>query len=73
MTESQIKLFAEDISCEHCAMAIRRELQDAEGVRVVDVDVSAKTVTLEYDDEVALARAMELLRDIGYPAERSVE
>jgi copper chaperone len=72
MTYSQIKLLAEDISCDHCAMAIRRELKDVEGVRVIDVDVPSKTVTLEYADQVALTRAMDLLRDIGYPVETVV-
>ncbi len=73
MSHSEIKLLAKDISCDHCAMAIRRELQEVEGVRVVDVNVPDKTVTLSYDDQAALARAMDLMREIGYPAERAVE
>lgn len=63
-----IKLVADSISCPHCAMAIKRELADAEGVRVIDVEVATKVVTLEYSDEAALERAMAALSEIGYPA-----
>lgn len=63
-----IKLIADNISCPHCAMAIKRELANKEGVRVVDVEVATKVVTLEYDDDAALERAMAALSEIGYPA-----
>ncbi|MGI5914899.1 MAG: heavy-metal-associated domain-containing protein [Anaerolineae bacterium] len=64
----QIRLKAVDISCDHCAMTIKRELASLDGVRMVDVDVQNKTVDLEYDDDAALSRATALLEEIGYPA-----
>lgn len=64
----QITLHAEDISCQHCAMTIRRELKAVQGVTVVDVDVPGKNVVLDYTDEVALQEAKALLEEIGYPA-----
>ncbi len=67
---NQIRLLAKDISCQHCAMTIQRELKAVQGVTVVSVDVPTKIVTLAYDDEAALAQAEQLLEEIGYPAER---
>ena len=60
-------LLAEDISCNHCAMTIKRELAPVEGVVAVDVDVPAKTVELDYEDDAALERAKATLVEIGYP------
>jgi len=60
-------LHAENISCQHCAMTIRRELSGMQGVRVVDVDVPGKNVILDVADEAALQTAKETLREIGYP------
>jgi copper chaperone len=67
---NQIRLLAKDISCQHCAMTIQRELEAVPGVAVLSVDVPTKTVTLAYDEEAALVRAEALLDEIGYPAER---
>jgi len=62
------RLHAPDISCQHCAMAIKRELAAVAGLSDVQVDVPSKTVTLEYDNEDTLKRALALLNEIGYPA-----
>ena len=66
MSEST-KLHTPDVSCDHCAMTIKRELGPVEGVVSVHVDVPNKTVDLEYADEAALERAKAVLDDIGYP------
>ena len=63
----QITLYADDISCQHCAMTIKRELGAVAGVSNIQVDVPAKAVTFEYSDDEALARAKALLDEIGYP------
>jgi copper chaperone len=62
-----IKLQTPDVSCNHCAMTIKRELGDVAGLLSVNVDVPTKTVDLEYADEQVLARAKALLDEIGYP------
>jgi copper chaperone len=64
---SQITLYADDISCNHCAMTIKRELGAVAGVSNVEVDVAAKAIKLEYSDQDALARAKATLEEIGYP------
>lgn len=66
---TSIRLTAPNISCQHCAMAIKRELAGMEDIRVVEVDVPSKAVVLEYRDAQALERALAALDDIGYPAQ----
>lgn len=55
------------IHCAHCAMSIREEVSEVEGVEDVDVDLDSKLVTvkgLELDD-VALRAAFV---EAGYVA-----
>ena len=66
MTQS-ITLYAEDISCQHCAMTIKRELGAVAGISNVQGDVASKAVAFEYSDDRALARAKATLDEIGYP------
>jgi len=62
-----ITLYADDISCNHCAMTIKRELAGVTGISNVEVDVAAKAIRIEYSDQDALARAKATLDEIGYP------
>ena len=66
MTQS-ITLYADDISCQHCAMTIKRELGAVAGISNVQVDVASKAVAFEYSDDRTLARAKATLDEIGYP------
>jgi copper chaperone CopZ len=65
--EQSITLYADDISCQHCAMTIKRELASVDGIADVQVDVAAKAITFGYRDDEALARAKATLDEIGYP------
>jgi copper chaperone len=55
------------IHCEHCAMSIREEVSEVEGVDAVDVDLEAKVVSIRGHelDDVALRAAIE---EAGYEA-----
>jgi copper chaperone CopZ len=55
------------ISCEHCAMRIRKALAGVGGVTAVSVDVNAKTVDLTVADEGAAERARKAMEEAGYP------
>lgn len=55
-----------DISCATCKDAIEKAVAPAEGVARVEVDVSAKTVTVRYDAPVTVERLIELIEDQGY-------
>ena len=63
-----VKLYAADISCQHCAMAIQRGLAAVQGISAVQVDVPNKTITLTVADGEALTHAQAALEEIGYPA-----
>jgi copper chaperone CopZ len=55
------------IHCDHCAMSIREEVSEVEGVEDVDVNLESKVVTIrgrELDDK-ALRTAIE---EAGYEA-----
>ena len=55
------------IHCAHCAMSIREEVSEVEGVEDVNVDLDAKVVTvrgLELDDATLRAAIVEA----GYEA-----
>ncbi len=52
------------ISCNHCKMAIEGEVSEVSGVTAVDVDVDARTVTVEgAADEQAIIAAID---EAGY-------
>jgi copper chaperone CopZ len=55
------------IHCEHCAMSIREEVSEVEGVEDVAVDLDAKVVTVSGRDleDAALRAAIE---EAGYQA-----
>ncbi|MGH3077174.1 MAG: heavy-metal-associated domain-containing protein [Gaiellaceae bacterium] len=55
------------IHCAHCAMSIREEVSEVEGVEDVDVDLETKVVTIHGSplDDSALRAAIE---EAGYEA-----
>ena len=55
------------IHCEHCAMSIREEVSEVEGVEDVDVDLETKVVTVQGTelDDGALRAA---IGEAGYEA-----
>ncbi len=57
-----------NISCGHCAMAIKNELGEMDGVSSVDGNPEGKTVTVEWDAPATLDAIMEKLVEINYPA-----
>ena len=53
--------------CGHCAMSVREEVSEVEGVEDVDVDLETKLVTVQGDGLVdATLRAA--IREAGYEA-----
>jgi copper chaperone len=60
-------LVAPDISCEYCQHAIEGAVGKLEGVGHVKVDISKKTIHIDYDPEiVTLTKIEEILDDTGY-------
>ena len=59
--------FVPAVHCEHCALSIREEVGEVEGVEGVDVDLEAKVVTVRGRalDDAALRAA---IAEAGYEA-----
>ncbi|NMB59931.1 MAG: heavy-metal-associated domain-containing protein [Chloroflexi bacterium] len=57
------------INCGHCVHAIKMELSDLDGVKSVEGDPAAKTVTVEYDAPATDETIRSLLNEINYPAD----
>ena len=58
-----------NISCGHCVKTIENELNDLTGVNVTESDISAKTVTVKWDDPASLDMIKNTLKEINYPAQ----
>jgi copper chaperone CopZ len=57
------------INCGHCVHTIKMELSDLDGVKSVEGDPAAKTVTVEYDAPATDETIRSLLNEINYPAD----
>ena len=57
-----------NISCGHCVMSIKNELDELEGVSGVEGDPEGKTVTVSWDAPATLDRIKAVLEEINYPA-----
>lgn len=67
MTAARAILDVPGISCSHCKMAIEGAVGVVVGVQQVVVDVSEKSVTVDFDaDQVPLAALEAAIRDEGY-------
>ncbi len=60
--------FIPNISCGHCVMSIKNELSELDGVKKVEGDPGAKTVTVEWEAPVTEDKIKAILREINYPA-----
>ena len=58
-----------NITCGHCVMSIKNELNELEGVRHVEGDPENKVITVEWDSPATLGKIKEALKEINYPAE----
>ena len=65
---SRVTLEVPDMSCGHCEATVRGALAGQPGVNSVQVDLPAKVVHLDYDENtLGLDRVQALLDDAGYP------
>ena len=59
---------APDIECEGCANAIRKTLGGIDGVSLVEVAVSTKTITVAHEPRVSRDSLSAALNRAGFPA-----
>ena len=57
-----------NVSCGHCVMSIKNELNELEGVKTVEGDPGKKSITVEFESPVTLEQIKEILKEINYPA-----
>ena len=62
-------LIIPNISCGHCVMSIKNELSEIDGVKSVEGDPDAKSITVEWESPASLNAMRERLKEINYPAE----
>lgn len=55
------------VHCAHCALSIREEVSEVDGVESVDVDVDAKVVTV-HGRNLPDARVRDAIAGAGYEA-----
>ena len=57
-----------NISCGHCVMAIKNELNELEGVTSVEGNPEAKSIDVEWEAPITEDKIIETLKEINYPA-----
>ena len=63
-------VYVPNIHCNHCTKTIEREISQLKGVVSVKTEVGDKTVTIEWHDPpLVWAEIVDLLTEIGYPAQ----
>ncbi|MCY8234328.1 copper chaperone CopZ [Priestia endophytica] len=63
----KVTLNVEGMSCNHCVKAIEGSVGELNGVKKVDVNLSEKAVTVEFDkDKATLDEIKETIDDQGY-------
>ena len=64
----KITLSIPSISCEHCVMTIKRELEEIQGIKEVEGDATKKKITVQWDLPATLKTIKSTLKEINYPA-----
>ena len=60
--------FIPNISCGHCAMTIKNELNELDGISRVEGDTKKKEITVEWEAPATLEKIKSTLKEINYPA-----
>ncbi len=57
------------ISCSHCVLTVKREIEELEGVLLVEGDEETKDVSVRWEAPASLVQITDILKVIGFPAE----
>ncbi|MDE6357297.1 MAG: copper ion binding protein [Eubacteriales bacterium] len=61
----KITLNVNGMSCGHCESAVKKALSELDGVKDVFVDLTGKTVTVEFE-EISTEEIKNTIEDLGY-------
>lgn len=64
----KLQLHIANISCSHCVMAVKNELNELEGVGKIEGDPDNKSITVEWETPATLEIIKNKLNEINYPA-----
>ena len=59
-----------NISCHHCVSAIKNELSELKGVKIVTGDPEKKEIFVEWEEPASEKKIRGVLQDISYPADK---
>ncbi len=59
-------LHVEGMACEHCVKAVTKAVQALGGIKAVQVDLAAKTVTVEHEPTASRAQLKAAIEEQGY-------
>ena len=57
------------ISCRHCVLTVKREIEELEGVISVEGNKETKEISVRWEAPATLAQITDILMVIGFPAE----
>ena len=57
-----------NISCRHCVMTIKNELNELDGISGVEGDPQKKEITVNWEAPATLEKIRSVLEEINYPA-----
>ncbi|MEE9556671.1 MAG: heavy-metal-associated domain-containing protein [Candidatus Adiutricales bacterium] len=57
------------ISCRHCVLTVKREIEELEGVISVDGNKETKEISVRWEAPATLVQITDILMVIGFPAE----
>jgi len=57
-----------NISCGHCLLAIKNELNEMDGIKEVTGSPENKQITVKWDPPATLDQIKAALKEINYPA-----
>ena len=60
-------LKVDGMSCMHCVMSVKKSVGKLDGIKNIDVDLKAKTVSVEWDEALTPLKNIEsAITDVGY-------
>ena len=64
---AKVIIGVEGMSCNHCKMAVEKELKSLQGVKDAVVSLENKNVEIEYDENmVDIEKLRQAIKDAGY-------
>ena len=67
----ELNIKVEGMTCQHCAMKVKKVIQDVKGVKKADIDLEGKLATVTLNKEVSIDKIISVINNAGYQASRA--